>query len=74
MQIETKNGTNVFIKQSFRYRKHIYGYWEERGRDKLGVWDWHKHTTTCSSTYITCTIDTCNNLDESPRNYVDEKS
>ena len=61
----------MYLQNSYRYRKQIYGYWEERGRDELGVWDWHKHTSICSSTCTTCTIDTGNNLEESPRNYVE---
>ena len=37
-------------KQTHRYRKQTYGYrvgkgGRNGGRDELGGWDWHKHTT-----------------------------
>ena len=40
---------NLFTKQkqTHRLQKQIYGYQREKveGRDKLGVWDQHIHTT-----------------------------
>ena len=50
MQNLKKNDTNELItkqKQTHRRRKQIYGYQRGKvgGRDKLGVWDWHIHTT-----------------------------
>ena len=40
---------NLFTKrkQTHRHRKQTYGYQRGRlaGRDKLGDWDWHIHTT-----------------------------
>ena len=35
----------IIKRNAHRHRKQTYGY--QRGkeeRDKLGVWDWHKHT------------------------------
>ena len=42
---------NLFTKQkqTHRHRKQTYGYQRGKvgggGMDKLGVWDWHIHTT-----------------------------
>ena len=39
---------NLFTKQklSHRYRKETCGYQRGKGgKDKLGDWDWHLHTT-----------------------------
>ena len=40
---------NLFMKQkhTHRLREQHYSYQGERvqGRDRLGIWDWHVHTT-----------------------------
>ena len=45
-----KNDTNELIYKTetdLQYRKQTYGYQRGNmvGRDKLGAWDWHIHTT-----------------------------
>ena len=46
--LKKKIQRNLFTKQkqTHRFRERTYGYQGGRvgGRDRLGVWDWHKHT------------------------------